>query len=166
MRRICETTIPSERHWQQKHWDTMRFAYARAPFFGEYSRYWSEVFARDYALLVDLVGETTEHLMSALGITTPLVRSSTLGVCGVKSELVLNLCRAVGADQYVSGPFGRDYLDLPAFATAGVQVSFHEYVTPSYPQVLDGFEPNLSAVDALFNCGTDARALLTGTVRH
>lgn len=61
---------------------------------------------------------------------------------GVKSDLVLNLCKNVGADTYLSGPQGRNYLDLPAFDKAGIEVLYHDY--PS-----DG-DNGLSAVHHLF----------------
>jgi hypothetical protein len=61
---------------------------------------------------------------------------------GHKSELVLELCRNVGATQYLSGPQGRDYLDLPRFEKAGIEVLYHDY-----PH--DG-DNGLSAVHHLF----------------
>jgi hypothetical protein len=91
-----------------------------------------------------VLGDTTDQLCKALHIDTPRVTSTGLGgeEMGHKSELVLELCLNVGATQYLSGPFGRSYLDVPAFDQAGIEVLFHDY--PS-----DG-DNGLSAVHHLF----------------
>ena len=78
----------------------------------------------------------------------PTVRSSELDVAGSKGELIVNLCRAVGADEYLAGPSGRDYLDLDAFAEQGIAVRFFDYEHPAYDQGADPFVPCLSAINA------------------
>lgn len=69
--------------------------------------------------------------------------SSELGgtALGKGSDLILNLCRELGADVYLSGMNGRGYLDLDAFEKAGVEVRWHDW-----PVV----QPVLSAVHDLF----------------
>jgi len=94
--------------------------------------------------LAPLLAHTTKQLLEALEITTPMVTSTGLGGVdmGRKSDLVLNLCRNVGATQYLSGPQGRAYLDVPAFDKAGIEVGYHDYP-------YDG-DNGLSAVHHLF----------------
>ena len=100
----------------------------------------------------------------AYGIGTPLVKSSRLGVYGAKSELVLNVCKAVGARTLIVGLGGsRGYLDRAAFARAGVALELQQFSHPVYPQRGGAaFTAGLSAVDLLFNCGPDARRVLLG----
>jgi hypothetical protein len=101
-------------------------------------------------------------MREAFEIRTPLARSSELGVEGAKSDLILNLCRAVGADGLLAGFGGsRQYLDPEAFAQAGVRVQWHEFTHPEYPQCgAQPFIPGLAALDLLFNCGPASRAVL------
>ena len=40
------------------------------------------------------------------------VRASELTVSGARSELLLAICQSVGADRYLSGISGREYLDV------------------------------------------------------
>ncbi|TMG80515.1 MAG: WbqC family protein, partial [Betaproteobacteria bacterium] len=100
----------------------------------------------------------------AYGIGTPLVKSSRLGVGGAKSELVLNICKAVGARTLIVGLGGsRAYLDRAAFARAGIALELQQFTHPVYPQRGAGpFNAGLSAVDLLFNRGPEARDLLGG----
>jgi hypothetical protein len=147
-------------HWARKHWQTLRLAYGRAPCY-EYGRAALEpVYQQTWSALNDLLDASTARLLEALGIATPLRHSGDLGVSSRKSQLVLDLCRAVGATVYLSGPFGRDYLDLAGFERAGIEVRFHDYVHPVYGQFQGGFEPYMSVVDLLFNHGAASRDIL------
>ena len=83
-----------------------------------------------------------------------------MAVNGEKDELILNLCKEVGATTYVSGPFGRDYLDAAAFVDAGIQLVFHGFRNPKYTQAFPGFEPFMSVVDLIFNHGPQSRRIL------
>ncbi len=49
---------------------------------------------------------------------------SDLNVSGNKSELLANIVRKVGGKEYISGAFGKDYLDLSFFEN--IDVSFFE----------------------------------------
>src|SRR5919108_665898 len=99
--------------------------------------------------LVDLHQAGLELLRDAFGITTPLARSSELAVEGARAELILNICRAVGADTLLAGNGGsRAYLDPEQFARAGVRVEYHQWKHPEYPQCgAAPFLPGLSAID-------------------
>lgn len=110
------------------------------------------VYTRPWERLLDLCDATNSYFRRQFRITTPLVASSTLEPT-VKSQLILELCRRVGATVYLSGTMGRNYLDLSEFAAAGIEVVYHDYRYPEYQQLGDRFESNLSALDLLMNRG-------------
>lgn len=99
------------------------------------------------SLLLDLNLELADWLLCQFGVVTPQIRASDLGAQGQKSELIRNLCLKLGADEYLAGPSGRDYLDLLDFAQHGIDVVFFDFDHPIYPQE-GSFVPSLSAVDA------------------
>src|SRR5690606_11756354 len=100
-------------------------------------------------------------LRDALGIRTPIVRATALGGVGRRSELLAELTRRAGGRVYLSGPSGRDYLDRRPFERLGIEVWFHDYEHPVYPQMGSGaFVSHLSALDLLANCGAGALAIL------
>ena len=68
--------------------------------------------------------------MHRLGILTNLVRASDLNVMGSKSELLANICREIGATKYISGPSGKDYLEMDYFE--GIEV---EFFNPKVPDI-------------------------------
>ena len=152
----------SARHWGHNHFLTLRYAYRHAPFFNLYGAQLQEIFDGRWDSLVELNQTLLDYLREILDIRTPMVRSSTLGVAGRRSELILNLCQSVGADTYLCGMGGcRTYLDREAFARAGIKMEWQDFHHPRYPQCGDSpFTQGLTALDLLFNCGPLSRSLL------
>lgn len=157
---IQKLKIVSDSDWARKHWQSIKFNYAKAPFFAAHSGFLESVYLRPWERLVDLAEALNSYFLQVLEIKTRRVTSSSLAVQGSKDELILNLCREVGATIYLSGPFGRDYLNLDEFARLGIQVLFHDYGPPVYPQVHAGFEPAMSVLDLILTHGPEARSIL------
>lgn len=153
---INRLEIADDPRWAKKHWSSIRYNYARSPFFSQHATYFEDVYRQSWTYLIDLVRETTTYLLDAVDIKTPILFSSEMDIEGIKDELILNLAREVGANIYLSGPFGRDYLEQERFRAAGIEVAFHDYAHPTYPQTYAGFEPHMSAIDLLFNCGPES----------
>ena len=166
--RIIEKEIDNRdggaRPWSPTHLATLRHAYGGAPWFAQYWAELHRIFETRWERLVDLDQASLELLRSALAIRTPLVRSAELGARGARGELILDICRAVGARTLLAGFGGsRGYLDLAAFARAGVHVEFQRFEHPVYPQHGGGpFVPGLSALDLVLNCGPRSARLLRG----
>ena len=70
------------------------------------------------------------YCMHRLGINTQLVKASTLSATGTKSELLANICKELGATKYISGPTGKDYLEMKYFE--GIEV---EFFNPKVPDI-------------------------------
>jgi hypothetical protein len=157
---LNQVEVAADTPWRQKHLGALAANYARAPHFAAHREFLAEVYGREWKRLVDLTTATTDYLHRAFGLNCPTRRSSEMGVAGEKDTLILNLCREVGATIYLSGPFGRDYLDAAAFAAAGIELRFHDYPHPEYRQSFPGFEPFMSAVDLLFNHGPASLEIL------
>ena len=62
--------------------------------------------------------------MSELHMDQKIVFASSLNVSGQKSELLANILKKVEATEYISGPSGRDYLDMSFFKN--IEVTFFE----------------------------------------
>jgi hypothetical protein len=152
--------IADDTRWAAKHWETIRCSYAKASFFSAHRDFFAATYSSRWTLLPDLVRSTTSYLLGALGIATKIRYSSEMRVEGSKSDLILNLCRAAEATTYISGPFGRDYLQQDGFDAAGIGILYHEYNHPTYSQVYPGFEPFMSAIDLLFNCGPESLGII------
>lgn len=159
---ICNVEVDARQPWQKKHNVALSNTYGRAEHFVDYSDELASIYQQPVQKLTEIIHPLTRFILRELGISTSLLYSSSLPVSKTKSDLVLELCLAVGATEYLSGPFGRDYLDLDSFADAGIKVSWHDYVHPEYKQHYPGFEPYMSAIDLLFNHGRKSAEILVG----
>lgn len=146
--------------WRRKHWASIRASYARAPYFDEHARFLEDTYAREWTTLAELNEHLLLGFLDALGIEVRFLRASDFDFQGQKSELVLDMCRRLGATTYVFGALGRDYADVEAFERERVQVRFQDYRHPEYPQLHGSFVPYLSVVDLLFNCGPASLEIL------
>ena len=154
-KRIDNVTDP--RGWGAKQFQTLKHAYRQSPHFKDYAIELQALLEHRWDKLADLDQATLDFLRDALDIRTPLVTSSSLAPASAKSELILELCKAVGADTYLAGMGGsRAYLDREKFQGEGVTIAWQEFKHPEYPQCgAAPFIKGLSAVDMLFNCGAE-----------
>jgi hypothetical protein len=163
---INKLEITNDTRWAAKHSATIRLNYAKARYFAEHAPFIEHVYSRQWTALNDLMRDITTYMLAAFSITTPVLYSSEMGVEGKKDELIVALCRTVGATTYLSGPLGRDYLREHLFKEAGIRVAYHEYRHPTYQQIYDGFEPYMSALDLLMNCGPQSLKILTNNQKE
>lgn len=159
---IDSMAINNQLPWSRKHWNTIQTNYARSPYFDKYAPELQTILNKKWTNLCKLDMELLQWVMHQLEINKPIVYLSELNVEGSKSELLINACKAVGADTYLSGPGGRRYMDLDAFAAADIEIMWQEFSFPIYPQVLPdlGFIPNLSIIDTLFCWGSETKKSL------
>jgi hypothetical protein len=67
--------------------------------------------------------------------------------------MIIAVLKKIGADTYLSGESGRDYMEVEKFSQNNLTCKFLKFTHPVYKQRYPGFEPNLSAIDLLFNVG-------------
>jgi hypothetical protein len=158
---IQDVTIAAN-PWQHAHRRSIETSYQKAPYYKEYAPGLLDLLGHPWERLVDLNIATTAFLAGALGITTRCVRASELSVTGAKQDLILDICAACGATEYLSGPGARAYQTPAEFAARNIRLSYQNYENRPYPQRFGGgnFTPGLSALDLLFNLGPGARDLL------
>jgi len=135
---ISELAIEHLYPWQDNHWRSIESAYRSAPFFQFYEEEIRSVLEKKYDLLIDFNHEILTVLLTLFRI-----------------------------DQQV------EYTD--EFEKDGYNLDYRETIQPKkkipdplfdpvvYPQVFQskfGFQPNLSALDLLFNTGPDALGIL------
>lgn len=154
---IRDVRISWDRPWAHKHRETIRHSYGRAPHFARYAPLLEDFYGRRGDNLADFTIELTVALAWELGLTrTRFLRSSALGVEGTKTERLLALLAAVGADHYISGPSARAYIDEEKVAAAGVTLEYMEYDYPEYEQLYPPYDPFVSVLDLLFMKGEEA----------
>ncbi len=154
---VKDVRITWDSDWSRKHLAALRLAYGSAPHFRRYEPLLEEFYARRDELLADFTIDFTTALARELGIgDRRFVRSSALGGAGRKTDRLLGILQALGADHYISGPSARAYLDEAMLAAAGIGVEYMEYDYPEYEQRHPPYDPQVSILDLLFTTGPDA----------
>jgi hypothetical protein len=151
--------IDNRRPWHRKHLLSIEQLYARAFFAATVIPRFVDILNKPWERLADLNIATTDWLADEFEIKTPRHRASHLRIGGDRNERLINFCRHFAATRYISGDAARDYLDVAQFAAAGIEVVWHAYEHPRYPQLHGEFMPYLSALDLLLNVGPAAGKL-------
>jgi hypothetical protein len=154
--RIQDVKICQPSFWE-KHLRVIEHNYRRAPYFDLYFPQLLEALSThgEYPALVNLNLCLIEWFFRVLGIGPKLICSSDLDEKGKRCELLVNLCRRLEADFYLSPLGSAGYLlqDLDLFSEAGIQVAFQNYDHPQYRQMFQPFCPYASVLDLVFNEG-------------
>jgi len=154
--KINEVRIDNSSNWKEDHLKSMKYNYGKAPFFQKYMDFLEEIYSQDWEHLGDLNITLAKEITAILGLEGKFIHSSGLGVEGVQTEHLINISNKVGADEYISGPAAKDYIEVDKFKRAGIRLYWHEFHHPSYPQLYGDFIPYISVIDLLFNTGRDA----------
>lgn len=145
---------PKNAKWREKYLQTVKMSYGKYPFFNDVFPLLEKAINTDTDLFCEINIAIIKSFCNALDIHPEYVRSSELNVDGLKSSLILDICKETGTDVYIAGPSGRDYLDMGSFSENGIEVVFNDYHHPSYPQrKTEEFVSHLSALDLFMNVG-------------
>lgn len=145
--------VNGRENWVKFHRRMIWNNYRRTPFFDKFYPGIDEIYSNAGDNLSDFNVTMIKYLAACFGLDVRVVLASSLRIkSSVASETLAEISESVGADIYVSGPGGREYLDT-SFFRGKAEVIFQDYVHPVYPQRFLGFQSHMSAIDALFNIG-------------
>ena len=151
---LKDVEIDNHGNWPKKHWLAIKQNYSSSIFYSKYCYFFEDILiGKKWKFLIDLELSIIEWCLRQLGISTEIVISSQLTSRATKTEGVIQICKELGANAYLSSSAGRNYLNESRLAEENIQLEYQEYLHPVYPQVYLGFIPYLSIVDLLFNMG-------------
>ena len=148
---IDQARLLADERWRKKHRNLLTANYDRAPFFDR--EFVEDYYRRPFTTLREMNEHGIRFLMGRLGLSTPTLRSSDLPVDRTlkSTELLVEILSRAGADVFISGASGRNYLDESRFTEAGIELRYLDFHPQPYPQRWPGFVPYLSALDLVFN---------------
>lgn len=139
--------------WSDAQFKEIIDAYFDTPYYKDYEKKLEEIYMKRYDKLIDLNLDIISFLMDAFKIKTKLVFSSELGFTSKSTQRLVDIVESLGGDTYLSGSFGKNYLDVSQFQDKNIKLEFQDFKHPVYKQNYDDFIPNMSSIDALFNIG-------------
>jgi hypothetical protein len=146
--------------WQRKHINKIKTNYCNASHYKPYADEFFAIINKEFETISELNIALIRWCMSKLSIDTRLRMSSELRPVGSKTDRVIDILKKVNGTTYLSGPKAKDYLEPEKFFAAGIQLEYKSYHYREYPQLWGAFEPAVSILDLLFNCGEYSREYL------
>jgi hypothetical protein len=142
----------------KKHARSIQLNYTKATHF-------KELFPRIEKLMlecsdIEMMSQANEHIIKTislwLSISTPIVNASALGLSKEdRNERIIEICKVLHSEIYLSGNGGRKYHDEKLFNNAGITIKYTEFSAKPYFQTCEPFIPGLSIIDVLLNCGIE-----------
>ena len=148
---LLELVINDKVKWQKKHFLSIQYAYKNAPYYKEFIEKIAPFYEVEYKMFADFCYEYTLFWVKELGIDTKIMRLKSMAVEGKKSDLVLSMCKATGADTFISGAMGKDYMEEEKFAQNNIKIVYQNYHPNQYPQLWGNFAPCMSVLDFVMN---------------
>jgi len=145
--------------WAKKHWASISQSYSRCEFFDAYKGFFEKFYDTvDETLLTRINESLIRGICEMLDIKTHIHRDTDFTLEGDRVMRLINLCKQLKADTYLSGPRAKDYMDEQLFLEHGIKVEWMDYSGyPEYTQRFEPFEHAVSVLDLLFNEGPNAR---------
>ena len=154
---ICEVGINSKERWQHKQRQAILSNYRKAHCWPLLEPFFEEIFAREWKTIGELNIHVVRALAALMGIATPIHVASELTTFPEDpDERLIAITRHFGADAYLAGSGGHDYMELEKYNSAGIKLIFQEYTHPVYSQMFGDFEPFMSVVDLIYNHGAES----------
>lgn len=152
---ICNVRTRDELKWKDKHLKTLQMNYSKAKYFNDIFPGFSEVIRKDYESIAQLNMAINEFVCKGFGIHPKILKSSDMNISSVREDRVIDICKYVGADEYLSGNGARAYQKEENFNKNGLKLTYISYKPIEYKQLWKEFLPCMSVVDYIFNCGFD-----------
>jgi hypothetical protein len=145
--------------WRKEHWGKIRHSYSKSKFFHLYKEYFEKLYVQEWNHLFDLDYKTLLKTIDWLGLKIKIIKESELNLSGEGTMRLINGCKAIGADTYVTGSGlpGKKYMDESLFEKNNINIIHQDYKSVIYEQNFsESFIPDLSIIDLLFNLGPDS----------
>lgn len=142
--------------WRINHWRQIEEAYRKAPYFEWLAPALKDLYVSDTEERLSVINYKFIRLINGLlNIYTPIRWSMEFNALAAdKTERLVNICKELEADEYISGVTAKDYLQESLFHRHNIKVRWVDYSNfAEYKQLYGSFEHLVSVIDLLFNEG-------------
>jgi len=144
--------------WKDYHLNLIKQGYQKCPYFQEIYDRIKKIYHQPHSCLAELNVSLIEAIRSYLNISTPLLLSQKISqqyrIKSKSTKKIVDICEALNADTYLSGPSGKKYMDINQFNSHNIKLEFQNF-TP---------KNNLSILHFMFLYGKNAIDLVKSSV--
>ena len=121
----------SDDEWIKTHMSALRQSYSKTPHFSLVEEMVLSSEKQCNRLISDFNQSFISRVCRYLEIPTELICSSKVSSTGKKTDLLISICKDLGASKYISGPAAKNYIGNE-FEKAGIELEWMDY--SGYPE--------------------------------
>ena len=157
---ICETEVFNT-NWKKKHIGSLQSNYGKALFFKEFKERIFKIYELSSTSLSEINLRFIKEICAILEIDTRIIDSRSLNLSGNKQQRLVQACRKLNANTYLSGPAAKSYIDEDFFTSNQIKLEWMDYSGyKTYNQLHPPFKHEVSILDLIFNEGANAKKFL------
>lgn len=142
-------------NWADEHINKLSNYYMKAPFYKEVFPIVELFYLKNiHSEPIELIKNSMICIFELLNIKVEIINSSSLNCVEKKGSLVLEICKKLNCDTYLSGRGALNYMDsyiIKSFEEENINIIWHNFIHPIYNQGKNkNFVPGLSILDLLF----------------
>lgn len=151
--KINEVRLRNDLNWQEKHLNLLKENYRKSDHFDEVFSDFSALIHKNQENLSGLNIGIIKYICDKLGLKTVFINSSDLKITTLKEKKIIDICKALECDLYLSGTGAMKYQDEVDFQEHGIRLKYSDYKPFIYRQQFGDFQSNVTILDFLMNCG-------------
>lgn len=146
----------SETNWLDSHIATLRQSYSSTEHYSSIESIIIEASSKFEGTISSFNQEFISLVCKYLSIETELINVRDIEHNGQRTELLISICKELGATKYISGPAAKSYIK-GEFQESGIDLEWMDYSNyPEYEQLHGEFEHQVSMVDLISMKGDKA----------
>ena len=157
---IQNALLANDKPWRKKHLKSIYYEYKKSGFFDEVYPWAEKIINYPTDSLSEFNIQGITLICNLIGLNPTFIRSSTTGIIDLTKDIKLvEICRRYNCEIYLSPQGSSDYLEKKnpggAFQDSGIDLYYHNYAHPTYPQSHGVFTSHMCILDLLFNVGLE-----------
>lgn len=154
---LCGINCHDESGWREKHLNYLQINYSKAPFFDDMYSLASSIILNSGKKLSDVTISGIRKICQYFNLdrNKTFYLSSDLNIQGSGTERLVKISLELGANKYLTGMGGLNYLNYALFEKKGIEVEFINYAKTPYPQNSDKFNPYVTVLDLIAFTGKE-----------
>jgi len=139
-----------------KHWNLIEQCYKKTKYFDEYKNEFECIFKNyeSYKYLTDITVPIIKLILKIFNYRGKILLASQINYnTSLKStDALLDICKNIKADRYISGESGMNYVKKQEFEKNNIDIIYQKFTCKVYEQYKSkNFEPYLASIDYVFN---------------
>jgi hypothetical protein len=165
---ISQSLLQINDTWISKHRNKLRESLRKAPFFNCAIEIFNGVYNESHELLQNINRLSILKICDFLDLSRSTITSDS---CGMHRNLsgsarLLAICKDLGADVYLTGHGGLNYLDHESFEKNGVEVHYIKYRFEQYEKLNSIYSPFVTSLDPIAYLGKEAKLTMQSEMIH